>query len=77
MGRIAVLEMVASGCRGYKCTTKEPVFEFDRDPYDAVTSSPIIQPVIYCMNHYNERVIAALNSMRADIQEMLACDELP
>jgi len=60
-------------CREYKCTTEEPVFKFDRDPYDVVTNarvefltahSPIIQPVTYCMNHYNERIIAALNSIR-------------
>lgn len=65
MGRITVLEITANNvCREYKCTTEEPVFKFDRDPYDVVTNSPIIQPVTYCMNHYNERIIAALNSIR-------------
>lgn len=65
MGRITMEEVRANNvCREYKCTTEEPVFKFDRDPYDVVTNSPIIQPVTYCMNHYNERIIAALNSIR-------------
>lgn len=46
-------------CRG--CGSKE-AFKIKRDPYDVLTSSPIIQSVDYCLSCYNERVIATIKS---------------
>ena len=41
-------------------------FEIDRDPYDVVSGSPIIYPVMYCLKHYNERVLAAMKWIRRE-----------
>ena len=50
-------------CRGYQCT--DIGFEIDEDPYDVISGSPITYPVMYCLRHYNERVIGALKWIRS------------
>lgn len=49
---------------------RDAVGELARDPYDVVSNSPIIQPVEYCLQCYNERVIAAIFSMANQVSRL-------
>ena len=51
---------VGTSCHGRKDCFTTPTFMITEDPYDAVSGSPIMQPTWYCIDHYNERVIAAI-----------------
>ena len=35
-------------------------FLVEKDPYDVVSGSPILAPGYYCLNCYNNRVLAAM-----------------
>ena len=52
-------------CRGFGCTNNA-IGVVSPDPYDYVSGSPLLIPGNYCLNCYNERVLAALDFIRRE-----------
>ena len=52
-------------CRGIGCNNA-PIGVVSRDPYDHVSGSPLVTPGTYCLNCYNECILAALEFIRRE-----------
>ena len=53
-------------CQGFACDN-DAIGSVSRDPYDHVSWSPLVTPRDYCLNCYNERILAALEFIRREL----------
>ena len=52
-------------CKGFDCNN-DAIGVVSPDPYDHVSWSPIVTPRPYCLNCYNERLLAAFEFIRRE-----------
>ena len=52
-------------CQGFACIN-DAIGSVNRDPYDHVSWSPHLTSRAYCLNCYNERVLAAFDFIRRE-----------
>ena len=52
-------------CQGFACIN-DAIGSVNRDPYDHVSWSPLLTSRAYCLNCYNERVLAAFDFIRRE-----------
>ena len=53
-------------CKGFFDCDNDAIGVISRDPYDHVSWSPVVSPRAYCLNCYNERLLAALAFIRRE-----------
>ena len=64
-GRASTSANPGDKCRGLGCNN-DAIGVVGRDPYDHVSWSPVVNPRSYCLNCYNERILAALAFIRRE-----------
>lgn len=64
-GRASTSANPGDKCEGLGCNN-DAIGVVDRDPYDHVSWSPLTASRTYCLNCYNERLLAALAFIRRE-----------